>query len=478
MSEPQLNGLASETLRPLAIVWTVAISLSLASRSVADDPSWPPELKGALKGTVTLRSQQFLQVPESVAAARGKDGAAPFDVAQTPPVVDLAFHRDLGPDALSRRLWSSWGDICVARDGRVYCGIGDHGNDVGGDARCFLYCWDPKLKTLTRVVDVNAIVPRQPGQPAWSKIHAKIDEAPDGTILFCGTLNDGNRAKLPVYQWNDALPGAQLYQYDPRTGRASVFANLPPKRCTATSLLDHERNIWWCNLEAGDGNALWGMNLITKQPVFQSADGAVTFNRNFALLADGSILFNGDGGLWRYDAKAQKLVKTKSAFPGAPGMRCSTVESKTGFIYGITHQTNELFRYHVGRDELQMLGMNWLTGLYTAVCVLSPDERFVYYLPGAHGQAFKDGTPVVQYDVATGRRKVLAFLANVFEHDCGYVPGGTYGIKLSADGQTLFANLNGHAPDSVRPAFMKTKGFGLCAFAAIHIPASERAAER
>ncbi len=455
----------------------VVVLAVLASPLMADDTPWPPELRGAKNGTVTLRSEQFLKVPDSVVAAREREGAAPFVMAKTPPTVELAFHRDLGPEAISRRLWSSWGDICLASDGRVYCGIGDHGNDVGGDARCFIYCWDPKAKTLTQVVDVNAIVPREPGQPAWSKIHAKIDEGPDGTILFCGTLNDGNRAKKPEYKWSDALPGAQIYQYDPKTGKASVFANLPPKRCTATSLVDSQRGIWWCNLEAGDGNALWGLDLKTKQTVFQGADGSLGFNRNFALLADGSILFNGENSLVRYDAGSKQLVPKKSWFQKSHGMRASTLESKDGFVFGITHQTNELFRYHVGRDELEMLGPNWLSGMYTAVCVFSPDERFVYYQPGAHGQAFKDGTPVMQYEIATGRRKVLAFLADVCEKECDYVPGGTYGLKLSADGSTIYVNLNGHASDSVRPASMKTKGFGLCAFAAIHIPESERSAK-
>ena len=154
------------------------------SRLAADENQWPPELRCATNGTVTLRSEQFLKVPDSVVAAREKEGAAEFVMAKTAPTVDLAFHQDLGPNAISRRLWSSWGDICLARDGRVYCGIGDHGNDVGGDARCFIYCWDPKQKTLTQVVDVNAIVPREPGQPAWAKIHAKIDEGPGGVILF------------------------------------------------------------------------------------------------------------------------------------------------------------------------------------------------------------------------------------------------------------------------------------------------------
>jgi hypothetical protein len=155
-------------------------------------------------------------------------------------------------------------------------------------------------------------------------------------------------------------------------------------------------------------------------------------------------------------------------------MRCTTAESKAGAIYGITHQSHRLFRYEPGADKLEMLGGNWLAGSYTAVCVLSPDERFVYYLPGAHGGAFKDGTPVVQYEVATGRRKCLAFLAPAIESQCGYVPAGTYGIKLSADGGTLFANLNGHPADRFRPASMKPNGFGLCAFVALEIPASER----
>jgi hypothetical protein len=433
---------------------------------------WPPELQDAKSGTVTLRSDGFLKVPASVAEWRTGDGAAPFVVAKEVPTVELAFHRDLGPEAINRRLWSSWGDIGIAQDGRVYCGIGDHGNDAGGDARCFIYRWDPKSKALEQIIDMNDVVPPRPGQPAWSKVHAKIDEASDGKIYFNTTLNAGNRAGDEQYQWNEQLPGGQLYQFDPETGKTVVFANLPPKRCSATSRLDRERNIWWCNLEAGNGDALWGLDLGTRKPVFQSPDGTVVFNRNFALTADGSILFNGEGGVWKYDGTS--LKKTGASFGEAPGMRASTRESKAGLIYGSTHKTNELFQYDVARNEVKMLGSNWLTGQYTTVMILSPDERFAYYLPGAHGRAYEHGTPVVQYEVKTGRRKVLAFLAEPFEREYGYVPAGTYGIKLSADGSTLYANFNGHPVDALRPSRMRPIGFGLCSFAAIHIPASER----
>jgi hypothetical protein len=53
------------------------------------------------------------------------------------------------------------------------------------------------------------------------------------------------------------------------------------------------------------------------------------------------------------------------------------------------------------------------------------------------------------------------------------VPAGTYGAKLSADGGTLYVNFNGH-PTAGLPSHLKENGFGLCAFAAIHIPSSER----
>ncbi|MBI3461527.1 MAG: hypothetical protein HY000_00485 [Planctomycetes bacterium] len=412
----------------------------------AEPQSWPPELEGAKNGTVSLRSELFLQVPDAVQASVADGTATPFHVARTPPTVDLAFQRDLGTDAVNRRLWSSWGDICVASDGTVYCGIGDHGNDAGGDARCFIYRWFPDRKELRQIVDMSKVVPSRPDQPALSKVHARIDEAPDGKIYFSCTLNDGNRARLPQFHWTDQLPGGQLYQYDPATGRTVVFADLPAKRCTATSLLDRERNIWWCNLEAGDGNALWGLNLTDKQVVHQSPDGSITFNRNFALGRDGSIYFNGEDGIWKYYSNTRQVKNTGVAFPDSPGMRSSTRESSRGYIYGTTHGTNQLFQYCPATNELELLGPTWLTGEYTAVTVLSPDERFLYYVPGAHGRAF---------------RWMIHNIPNHFD-------------DMSADGSTLYVNFNGHAADSIRPAHMCPNGFGLCAFAAIHIPEGAR----
>jgi hypothetical protein len=437
-------------------------------------PDWPPALRGAKNGTVTLRSDRFLEVPEFVAKSRKQDGAAPFTVAKEAPTVDLAFHGNLGANAIGRRLWSSWGDICLADDGKVYSGIGDHADDAGGDARCFLYVWDPAAKSLTQIVDMNRVIPPQAGQPAWSKVHAKIDQGSDGKIYFSCTLNDGNRANNKNFRWTKTLPGGQLYQYDPAKRQTSVVSTLPgAPRCTATSLYDRQRNTWWCNLEVG-GNALYGLDLGTRKPVFQAADGSVGFNRSFALGANGNIYFNGPmNNLWKYDRAGNRMAQTKSNFGKSPGMRSATREARNGHLYGTAHSTGVLWRYAPARDELTTLGPCWLTGDYVTVAELSPDERFLYYLPGAHGQATRSGTPVIQYDIANGRRKVIAFLARAFEQTQDYVPAGTYGVKISADGGTLYVNFNGH-PTKNLPKHLRPNGFGLCAFAAIHIPRSER----
>jgi len=324
-------------------------------------------------------------------------------------------------------------------------------------------------------VDMNRVVPPQAGQPAWSKVHAKIDEGRDGKIYFSCTLNDGNRCVQPAYRWNERLPGGQIYAYDPKTGATTVAANLgTPPRCTATSLVDRDRDLWWCNLEGGP-NTLWGYDLRRRRVVYQAPAGSIHFNRNFALGRDGSIYFNGDGGsLWKCDGRTHALTRTRHAFANSPGMRSSTLESRDGAIFGTTHQAGQLFRYRPARDELDILGPAWLRGDYVTVCVLSPDERFVYYLPGAHGQATRSGTPVIQYEIASGRRKVIVFLARAFEEAHDYVPAGTYGVKISADGGTLYVNFNGHAADRIRPRAMRPNGFGLTGFAAIHIPRMER----
>src|SRR5436305_13996412 len=93
------------------------------------------------------------------------------------------------------------------------------------------------------------------------------------------------------------------------------------------------------------------------------------------------------------------------------------------------------------------LGPNLGAGDYTAVMVLSPDEKYLYFAPGAHGSGTKTGVPVVQYEIATGQRKVLAFLSETLRQKFGgYVVGGTYNVQIDPSGERLYITFNGGVP--------------------------------
>jgi hypothetical protein len=527
-------------MKTLALVG--AILILRAATVNAETIPWPPALPAVADGVISLSSPDLLEVP-SLMPEPDRGEAVPFDVAKTPPKVDLYFHDELGPSAGSRRLWSSWGDLCVASDGKVYVSIGDHGDDKGGDARCFVHCFDPKKQRLSRVVDMNEVVSPKAGRISWSKIHAGLHEAEDGKIYFTCTLNDSRNAGKPDFHWDGSLPGGQLYQYDPSTGTTVAYLSLPAARNASESLFDRRRNRWWCNLEGGDPSQerLWGVELATKR-VLEAPPGSMAKRRAFALANDGSVFFNSDGpatrqfqkdeaartaalneakskfaaerAAWtkqvadarqrgekpprppkaasvppplespsedgrilKWDATLEKVVETGIRLAGSPGMHVNpTRESSDGYIYGVLWNTAQLFRLSVRDNTLTTLGLPWSVHSDTIhVIELSPDERFLYYLPGGHGGARLIGTPVVQYEIATGRRKVLAFLGPAFAKACEYTPAGTYGIGLSSDGGTLYVNFNG-SPSSrfLPPGKTDAGGFGLTSFAAIEIPASER----
>ena len=94
-------------------------------------------------------------------------------------------------------------------------------------------------------------------------------------------------------------------------------------------------------------------------------------------------------------------------------------------------------------------------------------QRYIYYVPGAHGGGVKDGTPVVQYDIKTNKRKVVAFLSKFYKEKYGYSADGTFSTAVSPDGSIVYVTWNGsRVPDA--------KDWDTVAMTAIHIPKSER----
>ena len=497
----------------IAVLFIFGVLTSCNSNS---QETWPPNLPTANKnGVATLNSADLLKMPEAVQHILDSTPNAKLTVAKTVPTIELAYHGPLPNAALNGTGWSSWGDICVASDGKVYSGIGNHWKTDKGES--YIYSWDPANKILKKVADVNKISGAGPEDVRFSKVHAHIIEGRDKKIYFTGTLDDGGKAgsEEMLKKWNTKIAGGKLFQYDPTTGKTILFADFPPARVTATTKYDPKRNILYCSLEGSpDGFAFGAFDMNTKKWIYNGPPAEVSGqDRNFMLDSKGNIYFNGvetpahselreknlakmkEGNvipssmlpgpkrrlnknakqyttLWKYDPTTNKVTPTNTYFTSI-GFRSSTVESKEGYIYGST-MGGEIFRYSPSKDEVKILGSNFLVdGEYITVCDLSPDEKYVYYLPGAHGSAGFSGTPVIQYNIEKGEQKAIAFLHGPMDKAWNYAPGGTYGMKVSRDGTKLYIGLNGAPSEALRPKELH-QGFGLTSFAIVHIPAEER----
>ena len=116
--------------------------------------------------------------------------------------------------------------------------------------------------------------------------------------------------------------------------------------------------------------------------------------------------------------------------------------------------------------------MNWDKGRYTATTAIDPTGRYFYYMPGGmKGQTANEYGPLVQYDVKTGKKKVLAWLVDYYYEKYGYWVGGTYGTEISKDGAYLVIVMNG--------AFVTRDDadgspYGNPSLFVVHIPPEER----
>jgi hypothetical protein len=189
------------------------------------------------------------------------------------------------------------------------------------------------------------------------------------------------------------------------------------------------------------------------------------------LAKDGKLYFSdANGKLSFYDPVQNEISVTKLSLPGPENkLRSSATATSKGLIYGMT-RAGRLFVFDPGQQAIKDLGPNFLSGDYNAVMVLSPDEKYLYYAPGAHGSAAKYGTPVVQYDIVKGNRKVIAFLQQPFIKKAGYNIAGNYNMQIDPKGGTLYCTFNG----SKYVAGKDPQKFGLPAVVVIKIPESER----
>lgn len=441
---------------PAALTASLMFAALLALVLIDDAPAQDKTPDEAISKATTLDGTDFLKVPAGLAATK-------FQVAKTPPTVDVCFFEGLA-DRGKGTLWSSWGDGCFAANGKYYTSVGDH---LGKDANSYVYEYDPATRAMRRVVDVLRTIAHVLGLFGHGKIHSGIHQGADGCLYF--TTYWGKQREVEA-AYDKGYPGSLLFRFDPKTGKTENLGAIAPKQGLPASFFDaHRQLLYFHAVYKGD---VVVYDVKARQVKFRGGADQSAAHRTFLAGADGRVYFSGNDGLLHYyDPAKNQLAKSAMQLPASSAkkgdtLRAAALPTKAGLVYGMT-AAGRLFVLDPAKETVKDLGPNFTEGHYTAVMVLSPDEKYLYFAPGAHGGGTKLGVPVVQYDIATGKRKVLAFLREPLQQKFGYVTGGTYNVQIDPTGARLLMTFNG-APPTARNAFGKP------AVVVVHIPKTER----
>ena len=169
----------------------------------------------------------------------------------------------------------------------------------------------------------------------------------------------------------------------------------------------------------------------------------------------------------RFDPEVGKPQKV----PGSHiGIRAATQETSGGFVYTVSlgqrSSDTNVWSFNTKTEEIKKIGVAAVgSQAYVASIDADPSGRYLYYIPGAHGGSDRDGTAVVQFDVRTGKKKVIAFLEPFYTKKYGLTLKGTYATALNAEGDTLYVTWN---------VSRGSRAWDCCGLSVIHIPASER----
>jgi hypothetical protein len=367
-------------------------------------------------------------------------------------------------------LWSNWGDGLVVGE-IYYSAIGDH-DSPGGNA--FVYAYDSRTKTLKELLNVRSVLKRSEGLYTPGKIHSQIGLGSDGWLYF-STHRGSTRI---AFDPNAKYKGDWILRYHPGKSVTEVVASQPLEmQSLPTGMIDAGRMIWYGGTADG---------LKEKDPQFLAYDLAkrrLLFSHEKGP-ARAAILSSTSGKLYFSPSKrgAAPLLcfdpsKPDSLTPidASAGHRCTTVESSKGMVYTI--DGDEMWAFNCQTEKAESLGPTavGLKDYITSVDLDPATERYLYYVPGAHGGAEKDGTPLVQYDLKLRKRKVIAFLGRHLFDRTGYLAQGTFSTAVSPEGDKVYITWNGNS-NSTREELKSGKRikWNACAMSVVHIPESER----
>jgi hypothetical protein len=438
----------------LAVVVAPALTLTTGvegAQKAKATVTFPPSLPGG-KEVVTDTSDDFLKPPTTL-----KDGVS---IAKTAPTVEFLFYPG---QTYEGKPWSAWGDS-LAVNGKYYASVGDHLAPAGN---AFVYEYDPEKKSFRRLVDLRKLLNLPDGHYSPGKIHGRLDMGDDGWIYF-STHRGSTRVTTDQYHYK----GDWVGRVQPATGKAEVVVQGPvPNHCIPCSVLDPTRLIFYGGTAPGtseEGGQFFAYDIKNKKVLYAGPDGPPRY-MIFAR-STGRVYYTAgkEGGpLMRYDPdRGGAPVKLGAHI----GIRAATAETPQGIVYTVSQggkgTESTIYAFDTKTEKVEEIGSASVgTQSYVASLDADPSGRYLYYNAGAHGGADADGSAVVQFDVKTRQKKVIAFLHPFCKDRYGCALKGTYSSAVDPKGDKLYVTWN---------VSRGSRAWDCCALTVIHVPESER----
>lgn len=425
---------------------------------------------------------KMLIPPENVAQFAGKD----YSIAKTPPTVEFAIVPVKPKFFTDRGTWSNWSQGTYdSRTGKFYSSAGDHG---AYDAHLYLVEYDPQAKKVRCLPEVNKLLGRTKDQFAEGKIHGWLDfykskDLQSPHIWFCTYWAEYPEPSEEEYA--TGYDGGHIMSCDPLTGDFVDYGVPMVRASWPYHRIDTKRGIMY-GVGMFSEFLAWDVNTQQTKWAGYLPDSLKWWVRAILLDDETGMVFTSNyfaadsqKHIIKYNPYKNRFSKLEAHVPrNSKTGTYDHIRSHThtrgpdGLYYAVTI-SGELFTFNPQTETVDDKGLNWPgEQRYTTSMDRSPKGRYLYYLPGAHGRGYKDGSPLMQYDTRTGTKKVLAFMFPYYYDKYGYVAGGTFSIKLDDKGERLFIVWNGAFVDV--NAEKNADVFGHCSVMVVNIPASER----
>lgn len=313
-------------------------------------------------------------------------------------------------------LWSQWGQGVVASDGRHFSAVGDH---VGRDGNSWFYVYDPETRELTRFSDVLTLVPHQQGAWGYGKVHAQMALDRCGTVWAATYW--GTRRNL---EYGNGYEGDRLLSIHPHTRTIADHGPVAGRRGIPTlTIASDQRTVVASGVDPDKDRGVLVLYDTAAGAVIEVAETDQEGYRALAVDPERGILYSiGDRRLARLDPSTGETTSLDLTLPGDI-LRAATSPAGDGRWYGVTNDDPVLFA--ADGDGLQPLGE---PGGYTTSLAMTPDGARIFWLPDAHGGAWKDGAGVRSMETGSGEITTVASLAGPFQQSLGLRPGGTYSV--------------------------------------------------